>query len=148
MRTRLFHPLGMTDTAIQVGHPLVDDGETASGLPTQPWVFDGYAPGGAAVSTLTDLSRLATALLNGTAPGMNALTATAPTDHENTRVGDFWQISHWQTGQTITWHNGQTAGYTSYLGLDRQHHRAVVVLSDVAVAGTTDLGVELLTEDT
>ncbi len=42
-------------------------------------------------------------------------------------------VAQWQTDQTITWHDGQTAGYTSYLGLDRAHHTAVIVLSDVAV---------------
>ena len=97
---------------------------------------------------MKDLSILATALLDGTAPGMDALTATASTDQSNTGIGDFWRVSRWQTGQTITWHNGQTAGYTSYLGLDRQHHRAVIVLSDVAVdPGTTNLGIELLAQD-
>lgn len=145
MRTRLFAPLGMTDTAIQVGQPLVPNGTTPSGLPAQPWVFDGYAPAGAAVSTVKDLSILATALLNGTAPGMDALTPTAATDQSNTAVGAFWRVSQWQNGQTITWHNGQTAGYTSYFGLDRAHGTAVIVLSDAAVdPGTTNLGIELL----
>jgi CubicO group peptidase (beta-lactamase class C family) len=144
MRTRLFEPLGMTHSAIQVGHPLVGGGRTASGHRVQPWVFGAYAPGGAAVSTAADLSRLATALLDGTAPGMNAMTPIAPTGQDNTRIGEFWHISRWPTGQTITWHNGQTAGYTAYLGLDRQHHRAVIVLSDVANAATTELGTELL----
>jgi CubicO group peptidase (beta-lactamase class C family) len=145
MRTRLFEPLGMTDSAIQVGTSLVERGATASGLSVQPWVFDGYAPGGAAVSTVQDLGILATALLRGTAPGMDALTATAPTDQSNTGIGAFWRVSRWQTGQSIVWHNGQTAGYTSYLGLDQAHHTAVIVLSDVAVdPGTTNLGIELL----
>ena len=147
MRTRLFEPLGMADSAIQIGHPLVEGGRTMSGLSVQPWVFDGYAPGGAAVSTVKDLSILATALLDGTAPGMDALTPTASTHQSNTGIGDFWRVSQWQTGQTITWHNGETAGYTSYLGLDRQHRRAVIVLSDVAVEpGTTNLGIELLAQ--
>ena len=33
MRTRLFEPLGMSDTAIQIGHPLVAGGRSESGLP-------------------------------------------------------------------------------------------------------------------
>ena len=145
MRTRLFVPLGMSDTAIQAGQPLVRNGRTASGLSVRPWVMDGYAPGGPAVSTAQDLGVLATALLNGTPPGMAALTATAGTDQSNTGIGDFWRVSTWQTGQTITGHNGQTAGYTSYLDLDREHRTAVIVLSDVAVdPGTTDLGIKLL----
>jgi CubicO group peptidase (beta-lactamase class C family) len=147
MSTRLFAPLGMTDTAIQTVRPLAGRGRTASGLPVQPWVLDGYAPGGGAVSTSRDLARLSTALLDGTAPGLNALTPTSiPTSQDNTHIGNFWQTSTWQTGQAITWHNGQTSGYSSYLGLDRAHHTAVIVLSNVATEHTTDLGTRLLTQ--
>jgi hypothetical protein len=90
-----------------------------------------------------DLAKLATALLNRTAPGMAALEPTTATDKSNTRIGDFWQISTWQTGQTITSHAGQTSGYASYLGLDRPRHKAVIVLSDVA-NDASDLGTPLL----
>ena len=143
MRTRLFEPLGMTRTAIESGHALVTGGRSPTGLPVQPWVMSAYAPGGAAVSTAGDLAKLATALLDGTAPGMAALEPTTATDQSNTRIGDFWQISTWQTGQTITSHGGQTGGYASYLGLDRPRHKAVIVLSDVA-NDTSDLGTQLL----
>ena len=145
MRTRLFEPLGMSDTAIQVGHALVAGGRSESGLPVQPWVMDAYAPGGAAVSTTGDLAKLATALLDGTAPGMAALEPTTVTDQSNRRIGSFWQISTWVTGQTITHHAGQTSGYASYLGLDRPGHKAVIVLSDVANDGS-DLGGQLLVD--
>ena len=36
------------------------------------------------------------------------------------------------SGQIIAWRNGQTTGYTAVLGLALQHHKAVVVCSDVA----------------
>ncbi|MDX6323191.1 MAG: hypothetical protein QOF52_3049 [Propionibacteriaceae bacterium] len=147
MRTRLFEPLGMSDTAIQVGHTLVAGGKSQSGLPVQPWVMDAYAPGAAAVSTTRDLAKLATALLDRTAPGMDALNPTTATDRSNSRIGDFWQTSTWQTGQTITHHAGQTGGYASYLGLDRSGHRAVIVLSDIANDGS-DLGAQLLADRT
>ena len=143
MRTRLFEPLGMSRTAIEVDHALVAGGQSRTGLPVQPWVMDAYAPGGAAVSTTGDLAKLATALLDGTAPGMTALEPTTATDQSNTRIGDFWHISTWQTGQTITWHAGQTGGYAAYLGLDRPRGKAVIVLSDVA-NNANDLGSQLL----
>ncbi len=118
MRTRLFEPLGMTHTAIQ-DRPdaLVTGGRSQTGRRVQPWIMDQdpYAPAGAAVSTIADLAKLATALLNGTAPGMAALYPTTPTLQADTRMGDFWAISTWQNGQTVTWHSGQTGGYTSYL---------------------------------
>jgi len=143
MRTRLFEPLGMSHTAIQVDRALVAGGLSQSGLPVQPWVMDAYAPGAAAVSTTGDLAKLATALLDGTAPGMAALEPTTATDVGNTRIGGFWKITTWQTGQTITHHAGQTGGYASYLGLDRAGHKAVIVLSDIA-NDASDLGSQLL----
>jgi CubicO group peptidase (beta-lactamase class C family) len=145
MRTRLFEPLGMSHTAIQVDHALVAGGRSQTGLPVQPWVMDAYAPGAAAVSTTGDIAKLAIALLDGTAPGMAALEPTTPTDRWHTRIGDFWQTSTWQTGQTITHHAGQTGGYASYLGLDRAGHKAVIVLSDVA-NDASDLGSQLLAD--
>ena len=145
MRTRLFEPLGMTHTAVEVDRPLVAGGTSQTGLPAQPWVMDAYAPGGAVVSTTADLAKLAIALLDGTAPGMAALEPTTATDESNTRIGDFWQVSTWQNGQTITAHAGQTGGYASYLGIDRARHKAVIVLSDVA-SNANDLGIELLAD--
>ena len=145
MRTRLFEPLGMSHTAIEDDHALVPDGRTQSGLPVQPWVMDAYAPGAAAVSTAGDLAKLASALLNGTAPGMTALEPTTATDQTNTRIGHFWQVSTWESGQTITAHAGQTGGYASYLGLDIPQHKAVIVLSNVA-NNANDLGIELLAD--
>jgi CubicO group peptidase (beta-lactamase class C family) len=145
MRSRLFEPLGMSHTAIEVHHALVAGGKSATGLPVQPWVMDAYAPGGAAVSTAGDLAKLAIALLEGTAPGMAALEPTTATDQANTRIGQFWQVSSWESGQSITAHAGQTGGYASYLGLDIPRHKAVIVLSDVA-NNANDLGIELLAD--
>ena len=145
MRTRLFEPLGMSHTAIEVDGPLVEGGTSQTGLPVQPWVMDAYAPGAAAVSTTADLAKLATALLDETAPGMAALEPTTATDQSNTRIGDFWWVSTWPNGQTITAHAGQTGGYASYLGIDRARHKAVIVLSDVA-NNANDLGIERLTD--
>lgn len=143
MRTRLFEPLGMSRTTIEVDRELVAGGQSRTGLPVQPWVMDAYAPGAAAVSTTGDLAKLATALLDGTAPGMAALEPTTATDQSNRRIGDFWWISTWDTGQTITSHAGQTGGYASYLGLDLPRGKAVIVLSDVA-NDASGLGDQLL----
>jgi hypothetical protein len=76
--------------------------------------------------------------------GTTALTPTRATSQSNTRVGDFWRTSTWETGQTITWHDGLTGGYAAYLGVDLEHRRAVVVLSDTANPATTDLGIGLI----
>jgi CubicO group peptidase (beta-lactamase class C family) len=112
----------------------------------QPWILGAYAPAGGVVSTTRDLAKLATALLDGTAPGMSALQAFAPTSQADTRVGIFWHTTTEPSGTAITWHGGQTGGYTTYFGLDRARGRASVVLSDVANPATDRLGEYLLGE--
>ena len=144
MQARLFGPLGMTHTFIQGAHALVPGGWSTSGLAVQPWLLGAYAPGGGGVSTARDLAILATALLDGSAPGMSALDPTAASTQTYTRVGVFWHTSTLPTGTTITWHGGQTGGYTTYFGLDRAAGTAAIVLSDVANPATDALGVAML----
>lgn len=126
MRTRLFEPLGMEQTAIQGDMALVGSRKSQTGLPVQPWTFDAYAPAGAVVSTTADLAKLATVLLDGTAPGMSALDGATPTVEPNTLIGTFWALSTWPNGQIVAWHSGLTGGYASYFGVDRAHRKAVV----------------------
>lgn len=146
MRTRLFDPLGMTDTAVEDARNAVDGGWSASGLPVQPWVMGAYAPGGGVISTAHDLAAFATALLDGTAPGLAAMTAAEPAGAEDTHIGMFWHISDGSTGQTVTWHTGQTGGYATYFGIDRADGTAVILLSDVSNPAIHDLGRELLAD--
>ena len=61
-----------------------------------------------------------------------------------TSIAEFWQISRYDSGQIIAWHNSQTTGYAAFLGLDLQHHKAVVACSDVARVAD-NLGNQLLT---
>ena len=62
------------------------------------------------------------------------------------RIGMHWISSPLPgTDRTMTWHNGGTGGYRSFLGLDPERRLAVVVLSDVA-HDVDDLGAELLKE--
>ena len=134
----------MKHTAIQSQQALVSGGTSQTGLKVQPWVFDAYAPPVRPSPPPATWPDFATALLDGTAPGMRALAPPTTTPEAGMSVGDFWAISSWESGQTVTWHNGQTASYTSYFGMDRDHHKAVVVLSDVATQATTTLGTDLL----
>ncbi|WP_187270534.1 serine hydrolase domain-containing protein [Lacisediminihabitans profunda] len=146
MQARLFGPLGMTHTFIQGAHALVPGGWSTSGLAVQPWLLGAYAPGGGGVSTTRDLAILATALLDGSAPGMSALDPTTATTQTDTQVGIFWHTSTLTSGTDVTWHGGQTGGYTTYFGLDRTAGTAAIVLSDVANPSTDALGVALLTD--
>jgi CubicO group peptidase (beta-lactamase class C family) len=131
MRIRLFEPTQMTDTAIQTKR-MVEGGKSSSGRRVQPWVIDELAPEGGAVTTSKDLAILATAIFDGTAPGLDALTATTATDSDITKIGILWGTTRLDDGQMIIQHSGMTSGYSSFMGLDLQHKKAVIVLSDVA----------------
>lgn len=86
------------------------------------------------VSTATDIGMLATALLEGSAPGQTAIQPVGPVvpGPPNRSSGMFWVIDRHPNGRTMIWHNGQTGGYSSLLALYPQARRAVAVLADVA----------------
>ncbi|HEY8472841.1 MAG TPA: serine hydrolase domain-containing protein [Natronosporangium sp.] len=143
LRERVLAPLSMTDTVVVHGTDELPDprvsGIARSGRGQDPWIAEGYAPLGVGIwSTSTDLGRLAAAILDGTAPGLAAIEPQWPAGGD-TRIGLGWLTSEID-GRTVTWHNGGTGGFRSWLGIDRAAGRAVVVL------GATTLDVDPIGE--
>jgi len=104
-----------------------------SGAQAAPWTAAGWAPAGIGTwSTAADLARLSTALLEGSAPGARAL---EPVDEYtgDRRIGLHWIVSPLTADDgdehVLTWHNGGTGGSSTFVGLDRERGRAVVVLA-------------------
>jgi len=128
---RILRPLGITSSAVATKEDHAGWGRSSLGLPRQPWVMGGYAPAGGVFSTIGDMARLACALLDGTAPGVESLD---PVDgvaggRPNRRSGLFWIIDEPPgEGRTTIWHNGGTGGYSSILVLIPSTRRAVVIL--------------------
>ncbi|MEV6487794.1 serine hydrolase domain-containing protein [Actinoplanes sp. NPDC051633] len=136
---RILRPLGMSST-----YPLPADpappglarGTIASGLDAEPWTSAGYAPAGAGPrSTAEDLARLVSATMAGTAPGADAARPRFDGDADGERIGYAWFTDRYGD-RDITWHNGSTGGFRSYVGFDRSTGQGVVVL------GNTDRPVE------
>ena len=145
LQQRLFGPLHMTSTRV-ADAPVVAKGLTDRGRPSEPWVMNGYAPAGGVITTAADLTKLARAVLERKAPGVNALDPLAEAGDADRKIGLFWQ--HSLVGENdvpIVWHNGRTGGYASFVGFDLAQRRAVIVLSDVS-RNVDDLAVRLLTE--
>ena len=141
---RVFEPLGMRDSFVpESTDDLADDaptGYTASGRRADPWTLGADAPAGSARSTLADMIVYARAQLDGTAPGV---AATEPV----TDAGESSTIGYaWHTTDRVTWHNGGTGGFTSWVGFDRDSGRAVVVLNNTA-ASVDELGFALMEVD-
>jgi len=127
----VFRPLGMASSAVASTGRHAPWGRSSLGIPRQPWVMGGYSPAGGVLSTIADMARLACALLDGSAPGVESLAPIdgVTADRPNRRSGLFWIIDEPQGEQPVTiWHNGGTGGYSSILVLIPSTRRAVVVL--------------------
>ncbi|MFF9869903.1 serine hydrolase domain-containing protein [Streptomyces sp. NPDC013953] len=118
-------------------------GTSRRGRLRQPWTGEALGPAGGIRASITSMARLTAALLDGTAPGVAALDPAAPFG-AGARIGAAW-LTIPMKGRPITWHNGGTGGFRSWLGLDRAAGTGVVVLA----AGTASVdrqGFALLTE--
>ncbi len=62
---------------------------------------------------------------------------------EERRIGLNWHAFP-AAGRTIVAHDGQTGGFTSFIGVDRARRTAIVVLSNSTGAGVADIGMEVL----
>jgi CubicO group peptidase (beta-lactamase class C family) len=138
---RVFEPLGMDGSYAPTAPDELRDGAptgyTASGRPSDAWTLGADAPAGSVRSTLADMTAYAAAQLDGTAPGVDATEPRA-------RAGESGEIGFaWITTEGVTWHNGATGGFTSWVGFDRESGRAVVVLNGTA-ANVDDLGFALM----
>ncbi|MFG1922357.1 serine hydrolase domain-containing protein [Cryptosporangium sp. NPDC048952] len=146
---RILRPLGMSDTTIDAD-PTGEwaEGATASGRSASAWTGAGYAPAGIGVrSTAADMAKLVAATMNGTAPGADATTPRWD-QNDKSRVGYAW----FTTAEGLTWHNGATGGFRSYVGYDEAAGEGVVVLGntnrDVEWIGIRLLGGDAEPSDT
>lgn len=98
-------------------------GRDVQGRRPQPWIGRGYAPTGTgARADAATMAELAGMLLDGSVPGAAALEPQA--DFEDGRIGAGWFTDVFD-GQEVLWHNGGTAGFRTWLGVDRERGTAV-----------------------
>jgi CubicO group peptidase (beta-lactamase class C family) len=118
-------------------------GSSRTGRPMQPWVGEALAPAGGIRASAGAMGGLLRSILDGTAPGVAALDPVADLA-PRVRIGAAWMtLPH--HGRSITWHDGATGGFSSWIGVDRAAGVGVVVLS--ARAGAVDRpGFRLLEE--
>lgn len=131
VQSRLAGPLGLDGlylpaTAGQL-RPCALLGRSRRGKPREPWTGEALAPAGGIRASIQDMTRLAVALLDDSAPGIGALDPVAPFGG-GTRIGAGWVITE-VGNRSITWHNGGSGGFRSWLGLDRTAGTGVVILS-------------------
>ncbi|MFF2317597.1 serine hydrolase domain-containing protein [Arthrobacter sp. NPDC058097] len=148
LRERLAGPLGLDSvyapaTAAAV-RPTAVAGRSRSGRLMRPWTGEAVAPAGGIRASISDMARLLQALLDGLAPGLAALDPVANFAGPAARIGAGWMTLN-AKGREVTWHNGGTGGFRSWVGLDRKAGTGVVLLT--ATAASVDRhGFRLLAE--
>jgi CubicO group peptidase (beta-lactamase class C family) len=151
--SRILEPLGMRNTRITLTPEMsarLSKGFGPNGYAVKNWDLPTLAGAGALRSSANDLLRFAAAAMGapGTPPAVAAALAEAERPRRDlampagAKIGLNWFTAH-QGPVEIVWHNGGTGGYRSFLGLDKAHQRAVVVLTN-SVNGVDDVGRHLL----
>jgi CubicO group peptidase (beta-lactamase class C family) len=159
--TRILEPLRLTHTAVTLTPWMRDHlvrGHDRAGNPTANWDMVATAGMGGLRSTVNDMLTFAAANLSAedTAP-ISAIRDAhrplreargfdypgIPNAFNEGHIGCNWFIS--RPGQRrITWTVGLTGGYSSFLGLDLEARRAVVVLTNTGMNNVDYLGFRLL----
>ena len=112
------------------------------------WTGEAVGPAGGIRSTITDMARLAAALLDGTAPGVAAIEPTTGF-MRGASVGAAWitlDVKRPGRRRQVTFHDGGTGGFRSFLGIDRTADSGVVVLTSTA-RSVTPPGLRLPTDE-
>lgn len=144
-------PMKMVDTKEKLNADQllrISPGHTGS-KQVKNWDFDALAGAGSIRSSASDmLTYLMYQMEFMTAPGLTeairlshkATASTGGDSQDSVALG--WHIKHGE-GTRLIWHNGQTAGYHSFLGFDKANKRGIVVLSNNSLS-IDDIGLHFL----
>ena len=151
VRQHVLDPLGMNDTRV-VFTPSMRErlalGHDEAGQVVSNWDIPGLAGAGALRSTVNDMLKYLKANVD---PAHTTLTSAIEMAHlkrhgtgnPNVNLGLAWHITTTPVGTNITWHNGGTGGYRTFIGFDPARHAGVVVLSN-SNTGVDDIGMHFV----
>jgi len=113
------------------------------------WDFDVLAGAGAIRSNIKDMTiflaanmgMIDTPLYESIQASHAQQCPTSMADHVKQCVG--W-IANTQNDGTITWHNGGTGGYRSFMGFDIKNKKGIVILSNAGNCSVDPLGLYIL----
>ena len=96
------------------------------------WNFDAYAGCGAIISTTEDLASFVVANFNPANAELKLAQEQTLSVNDNLQIGLSWHIS--KVDENLWhWHNGGTGGYISYLMMDVENKKGVVLLSNLSL---------------
>lgn len=139
-------PLGMADTHVQLSADLktrLAQGHDGDGNPVANWDLTALAGAGALRSTAADMLKFVAANLDPppslAAALKDAHTIRAPLGPVPGNIALGWHVK----ANGIYWHNGGTAGYTSYISFHPGLKTGVVVLINTSGSLMNEIGARL-----
>lgn len=152
VQARILRPLDMASSGATLSEPRDAhwaQGHDRNGNPVQPWHFGALAGAGAISSSGADMLRYLEANVGRVAGSLNDAMQFAHTPRRGIgdaeRIGLVWMTHHDAHGD-IVWHNGETGGYASFIGMTADGKRGVVMLTNIA-RDVNDLGFAALLPD-
>lgn len=134
---RILEPLGMTNTFMVVPDhkmPNFAIGHNAAMEPTSYWDINTLSGAGALRSDINDMSIYLKANMGLIETDLNAAIQLSHEKRFNAPAVDGSVGLAWFTetlgDKSVTWHNGGTGGFRTYMGFDTTHKRGVVVLAN------------------
>jgi D-alanyl-D-alanine-carboxypeptidase/D-alanyl-D-alanine-endopeptidase len=139
VRQRIFKPLHMDSSMIALsaeGKQRMAQGYDGGLNPVKNWDLEALAGAGAIRSTAEDMLKFLAANVGLTDTPLKAAmermrSVRAETGMPHVEIAMAWHIFS-EFPPDIYWHNGGTAGYRSFVGIDLADKKAVVVLCNTA----------------
>lgn len=149
VKERVLAPLGMSQSGITLTPSMkrhMAQGFNAYGSPVPLWDIPTLAGAGALRSSANDMLEFLAANLDSASVPLGAAMAMAHAPRKvigpNNSIGLAWNRVE-LFGTPVTWHNGGTGGFRTFIGMDLEHHRGVIVLSNSTIS-PDDIGFHLL----
>jgi CubicO group peptidase (beta-lactamase class C family) len=149
VRERILEPLHMDHTGVTLTPWMQEHlarGHAAGGGLVPNWDVPALAGAGALRSTMSDMLKFAKANLDDSGGRLSRLLrqthAIRRPAGPDMSIGMNWLVRR-INGHDVTWHNGGTGGYRTWIGFDTARHVGAVVLTNSAL-GNDDLGFELV----
>ena len=146
---RIFKPFGMKETFVTVPQKLV--GRRSKGYAYNQemefWDLPSFASAGGLKSTIVDMATFVQNSLISNNPFIrNLIAETSKTTIQESETMDVclgW-YKRKRFPKTILWHNGQTGGFSSFVGIDTLNGVGTVLLTNNTAIEISDLGMYLL----
>ncbi|RUO38929.1 hypothetical protein CWE15_10530 [Aliidiomarina taiwanensis] len=150
VQQKLFTPFAMNNSyvALTGGPDTVTTGYNILAEPQLPWHFQSLAGAGGIVSTLDDMVVYTQSLMQlyqQEDPAVQLMLTPVYSLGAKTEQALGWILSEDNEGKKFAWHNGQTAGFTSFVGFYLDGSRAVIALNSQSV-GINETAMSLLTD--